>query len=121
MICMGLIILNIFLTIFIEVFIYEEFFEKLMEECEIRNLSANTARTYTDNIKPFLLDVVKHSDHLELNDTRLYILKRSRECISSEYCNNINISSVIGITEESALPMVDYQTKKDEIKILDNR
>lgn len=56
---------------------YEIFFEKLMEECEIRNRSANTARTYTDNIKRFLLDAGKHPDQLLLEDARMYILKNA--------------------------------------------
>lgn len=71
---------------------YEDFFVKLAEECEIRNRSANTARTYTDNVKRFLIEVGKHPDQLQLNDARLYILKKRREGISAEYCNNINSS-----------------------------
>lgn len=75
-----------------EVFMYEKYFEKLTEECEIRNRSANTARTYSDNIKRFLIDVGKHPDQLLLDDARQYILKKRREGISAEYCNNINSS-----------------------------
>lgn len=71
---------------------YEDFFVKLAEECELRNRSANTARTYTDNVKRFLIEVGKHPDQLQLNDARLYILKKRREGISAEYCNNINSS-----------------------------
>lgn len=71
---------------------YEKYFEKLTEECEIRNRSANTARTYSDNIKRFLIDVGKHPDQLLLDDARQYILKKRREGISAEYCNNINSS-----------------------------
>lgn len=71
---------------------YEKYFEKLTEECEIRNRSANTARTYSDNIKRFPIDVGKHPDQLLLDDARQYILKKRREGISAEYCNNINSS-----------------------------
>ncbi|NCB91543.1 MAG: integrase [Clostridia bacterium] len=71
---------------------YEKYFKKLTEECEIRNRSANTARTYSDNIKRFLIDVGKHPDQLLLDDARQYILKKRRQGISAEYCNNINSS-----------------------------
>lgn len=55
---------------------YDECFKKLRKECEIRTPSSNTARTYTDNIKRFLLDVDRHPDQLQIDDARQCILKK---------------------------------------------
>lgn len=87
---------------------YHEFFEKLKEECKIRSCSSNTARTCTDNIKRFLLDVDKHPDQPQLDDARQYILIKRREGLS-KYTVTTSIQPLLSFINMSC---ISYGIKK---------
>lgn len=70
---------------------YEVYFEKLKKECQIRNRTEGTLKTYIHSITFFLNWVKKSPEDVTLEDAKAFIYElRVNQKKSTQYCNGIH-------------------------------